>query len=228
MALSYDASTTEELALRRQGSLMRASIPPAAAIGIVPDKTQQCRAAHLLHDRDPAVCAHRPHHGVDSIRQTLTTAILAWLSVLLLTRFASALQAAALVLHALAPCVRAHRPHQSFDPTRRRDPGLVVSIVIDEFRQSAEPCCCTPTTPRCARIAPTTVSIPDAVILALLWASSPAQCNTAARPCSLRALPCREQDLRVPLRLQRRNAALKRRRRRGVECVRERDQRDTL
>ena len=228
MALSYDASTTEELALRRQGSLMLASIPPAAAIGIVPDKTQQCRAAHLLHDRDPAVCAHRPHHGVDSIRQTLTTAILAWLSVLLLTRFASALQAAALVLHALAPCVRAHRPHQSFDPTRRRDPGLVVSIVIDEFRQSAEPCCCTPTTPRCARIAPTTVSIPDAVILALLWASSPAQCNTAARPCSLRALPCREQDLRVPLRLQRRNAALKRRRRRGVECVRERDQRDTL
>ena len=228
MALSYDASTTEELALRRQGSLMRASIPPAAAIGIVPDKTQQCRAAHLLHDRDPAVCAHRPHHGVDSIRQTLTTAILAWLSVLLLTRFASALQAAALVLHALAPCVRAHRPHQSFDPTRRRDPGLVVSIVIDEFRQSAEPCCCTPTTPRCARIAPTTVSIPDAVILALLWASSPAQCNTAARPCSLRALPCREQDLRVPLRLQRRNAALKRRRRRGVECVREIDQRDTL
>ena len=140
MALSYDASTTEELALRRQGSLMRASIPPAAAIGIVPDKTQQCRAAqlaHLLHDRDPAVCAHRPHHGVDSIRQTLTTAILAWLSVLLLTRFASALQAAALVLHALALCVRAHRPHQSFDPTRRRDPGLVVSIVIDEFRQSA-------------------------------------------------------------------------------------------
>ena len=227
MALSYDASTTEEFALRRQGSLMRASIPPAAAIGIVPDKTQQCRAAHLLHDRDPAVCAHRPHHGVDSIRQTLTTAILAWLSVLLLTRFASALQAAALVLHALAPCVRAHRPHQSFDATRR-DPGLVVSIVIDEFRQSAEPCCCTPTTPRCARIAPTTVSIPDAVILALLWASSPAQCNTAARPCSLRALPCREQDLRVPLRLQRRNAALKRRRRRGVECVRERDQRDTL
>jgi hypothetical protein len=176
----------------------------------------------------PAVCAHRPHHGVDSIRQTLTTAILPWLSVLLLARFASALQAAALVLHALAPCVRAHRPHQSFDPTRRRDPGLVVSIVIDEFRQSAEPCCCTPTTPRCARIAPTTVSIPDAVILALLWASSPAQCNTAARPCSLRALPCREQDLRVPLRLQRRNAALKRRRRRGVECVRERDQRDTL
>ena len=137
MALSYDASTTEELALRRQGSLMRASIPPAAAIGIVPDKTQQCRAAHLLHDRDPAVCAHRPHHGVDSIRQTLTTAILPWLSVLLLARFASALQAAALVLHALAPCVRAHRPHQSFDPTRRRDPGLVVSIVIDEFRQSA-------------------------------------------------------------------------------------------
>ena len=53
VALSYDASTTEELALRRQGSLMRASIPPAAAIGIVPDKTQQCRAAHLLHDRDP-------------------------------------------------------------------------------------------------------------------------------------------------------------------------------
>ena len=84
----------------------------------------------------PAVCAHRPHHGVDSIRQTLTTAILPWLSVLLLARFASALQAAALVLHALAPCVRAHRPHQSFDPTRR-DPGLVVSIVIDEFRQSA-------------------------------------------------------------------------------------------
>ena len=49
------------------------------------------------------MCAHRPHHGVDSIRQTLTTAILPWLSVLLLARFASALQAAALVLHALAP-----------------------------------------------------------------------------------------------------------------------------
>ena len=218
MALSYDASTTEELALRRQGSLMRASIPPAAAIGIVPDKTQQCRAAHLLHDRDPAVCAHRPHHGVDSIRQTLTTAILPWLSVLLLARFASALQAAALVLHALAPCVRAHRPHQSFDP-----PAVILAwlsaLSLTNFAKALQPCCCTPTTPRCARIAPTTVSIPDAVILALLWASSPAQCNTAARPCSLRALPCREQDLRVPLRLQRRNAALKRRRRRGVECV---------
>ena len=93
---------------------------------------------------------------------------------------------------------------------------------------AAQPISCTTAPPRCARIAPTTVSIPDAVILALLWASSPAQCNTAARPCSLRALPCREQDLRVPLRLQRRNAAHKRRRRRGVECVRERDQRDTL
>ena len=122
MALSYDASTTEELALRRQGSLMRASIPPAAAIGIVPDKTQQCRAAqlaHLLHDRDPAVCAHRPHHGVDSIRQTLTTAILPWLSVLLLARFASALQAAALVLHALALRARSLRARPSPSPELR-------------------------------------------------------------------------------------------------------------
>ena len=93
------------------------------------------------------------------------------------------------------------------------------ALSLTNFARALQPCCCTPTTPRCARIAPTTVSIPDAVILALLWASSPAQCNTAARPCSLRALPCREQDLRVPLRLQRRNAALKRRRRRGVECV---------